>query len=62
MLDAGLKKSQFGSELLRLGEQQILVPRQVGVVAQQTQAANTQAQGKDFSMCGYTYMCVCALT
>lgn len=27
VLDAGLEESQFGSELLRLGEQQVLVPR-----------------------------------
>ena len=57
VLDAGLKKSQLGSELLRLGEQQVLVPGQVGVVAQQAQPTHTRTQGKD--VCVWAYVCVC---
>lgn len=46
MLDAGLKEGQFGSELLRLGEQQVLIPCQVGVVTEQTQPTQAQTETK----------------
>lgn len=49
MLNTGLEKSHFGQQLLRLGEQQVLVLCQVGVVAQKTQPIPKQTQGKDVS-------------
>lgn len=61
LLDTGLKKSQFGLELLWVGEQQVLVACEVGVVAQQAQTKQAQTEGETFIhvhllVCLGTYM------